>query len=85
MTFVPRQSKPFQVCGRCGLNLNSSLTRWGLCYSCELELDALSEGLDPEEIDTSTAEIRRALSVLDVRGQFLNVIDDPDESSTDPT
>lgn len=84
MTFVPRRSKPFQLCGRCGMNLNNSPTRWGLCYACELELDALSEGLDPEEIDTSIAEVRRALSILDVRGQYLNVVDDPDESSLDP-
>ena len=72
------------ICNRCGVNRASGIARWGLCYSCELELDALSEGVDSEEIDTSELEIRRALSVLDFRGQFLNYIDDPDDSNTDP-
>ena len=82
---MPRRSRPFDLCNRCGMNLSNGLLRWGLCYACELELEALSVGLDPEEIDTTDSEIRRALSVLSFRGQFRNYLDDPDDSSTDPT
>jgi len=85
MTLMPRRSRPFHLCNRCGMNLNNGLIHWGLCYACELELEALSEGVDPGEIDTTDSETRRALSVLNFRGQFLNYLDDPDDSSTDPT
>jgi hypothetical protein len=85
MTLMPRRSRQLRLCSRCGMNLNNGLTRWGLCYACELELEALSEGFDPAEIDTTESEIRRALSVLNFRGQFLNSVDDPDDSSADPT
>jgi predicted amidophosphoribosyltransferase len=82
---MPRQRRQFRLCSRCGEDLNDGPTRWRLCYSCELELEALSSGVDPEEIDTTDWEIRRAISVLNFRGQFLNYVDDPDDSSTDPT
>ena len=81
---MPRSRRSLDICNRCGVNRASGFVRWGLCYACELELDALSEGVDSEEIDASELEIRRALSVLDFRGRFLNYIDDPDVSSTDP-
>jgi hypothetical protein len=86
MTLMPRgRRRSFDLCNRCGMNRVNGIARWGLCYACELELNALSEGVDPEKIDTSELEIRRALSVLDFRGRFLNYVDDPDDSSTDPT
>jgi len=55
--------------------------RRGVCYACELELEAVENGLDPDEVDTTEEEVHRALSVLDIRGQFLNAVDDPDDSS----
>lgn len=85
MTFMPRRDRPFSLCNRCGENLDNGLVRWGLCTVCELELDALGVGMDLEQVDTTESEVRRALGVLSTRGQFLNSIDDPDESSIDPT
>jgi hypothetical protein len=55
-----------------------------VCYACELELDAHSEGLDTEAIDTTIEKVRRALSILEVCSRFLHVVDDPDESTFQP-
>jgi len=81
MALMPRLNRPYLTCQGCGVNLRDSLGHKGLCYACELYLEAVSDGLDPEEVDTSVEQARRALGILDVRGQYLNAVDDPDDSS----
>ena len=81
----------YPTCPRCH-RWPVRLGRWRLCSDCNRELDIILDEYNDSASDrvedgpdTSTIEAHRALHVLDYRGKYLNLIDDPADSDDDPT